>query len=410
MNLKNKVRLIGFYNKPNQNMKEENEYIEEAKKFTELFKISFDSLIKNTHIDPVFKSVLIGNTVFILKDEESNLIAYYPYKNISRISNVVYNKKDITPMPLEYKSWFIPGEKINLLQIHKEEKNRYANKYIITTSGSDFLITKGNTTLPLSWNEDTYISIKDLYDLINDSWLYLSKYETDIDCSDCDGYDYSNCDYSRCKQNCDKCGGRRYMCNNSCFNYRYKIALKVCLDYDEINNEIKPLLKELALFKSKHNLAYKDFLNDNYNKLDSIYEHCYKISKYIDIENTIMETYIEEFKFCSRLNNERNNFNLDSSITICINEKAIHRISIEDLYCNDHALFWTRYHLTTNENTYDYISDSLTSIDYKLRFVSKEKRNKFKIFFDSKKMTMIFLRKDDDNDKLLVERYHIRPQ
>ena len=93
MNFKNKVRMIGFYNKPNQNMKKEDKYVEEAKELSKLLRISFDYLINNEDVDAIFKSVILSNSVFILKDENNNLLAYYPLKGISRLSNVVYNKE-----------------------------------------------------------------------------------------------------------------------------------------------------------------------------------------------------------------------------------------------------------------------------------------------------------------------------
>lgn len=404
MDFKNKVRMIGFYNKPNQTMKTEDKYVEEANELSKLLKISFDYLIKNENVDAIFKSVILGNSVFILKDENNNLLAYYPFKGISRLSNVVYDRKNITQIPLQYKSWFIPGHEIEIYKSNKVRKNNDKDNYIISTSGSDFLVTKGKRTLPLNWDEDKYISIQELYSLINDSWVYLYEYETDSDCSDCDGYDYSNCDYSRCNNKCEKCGGRRYICNNSCFNYRYKIALNLSLNFNQISYDIKPLIEKLSQFRKKHNIINKEIFDKNYEILEKTYKHCTKVSNYMNIDNTDIERYMENFNYCSILNKERKNFKVNHTITIYINGKKKYCISKKNIECIDHAWFWVRYHLETEEDTYNYVSDSLIEIDYKLKFDTKEKQKKFKNDFDQMKIKTIYL-KGDKSDKYLVESY-----
>ena len=87
-----KMRLIGFYNTPKQNMKEEECRLIEAEELANLLGETFRNLTHFVSDDLVFKSVLKGNTVFILKDEENNLYAYYPYKRIARLTDVVYDK------------------------------------------------------------------------------------------------------------------------------------------------------------------------------------------------------------------------------------------------------------------------------------------------------------------------------
>jgi hypothetical protein len=93
-------------------MKEETEKTDQAQALATLLKVSFNSLMNDENVDAVFKSVLKGNTVFVLKDENANLIAYYPHRNIVRVTDVIYNKKNITLVPLMYKNWFLPGESI----------------------------------------------------------------------------------------------------------------------------------------------------------------------------------------------------------------------------------------------------------------------------------------------------------
>lgn len=107
-----KMRLIGYYNKPNQNMNEEAIWVDDAQKLAQLLGATFSQLVRNDNVDAVFKSVLKGNTVFILKGEDGNLYAYYPYKKMARLTDVRYVKRDVTPVPLKYKTWFVPGQEI----------------------------------------------------------------------------------------------------------------------------------------------------------------------------------------------------------------------------------------------------------------------------------------------------------
>ena len=124
----------------------------------------------------------------------------------------------------------------------------------------------------------------------------------------------------------------------------------------------------------------------------------------MDINNTDVESYEQEFNYCSILSRERKIFNVNNAITIYLNGKKMYCINKQDLRCTDHAWFWVRYHLETNERTYDYVSDSLTSIDFKLKFNTKEERNKFKIDFDKMKIITIYL-KEDKGDKYYIESY-----
>lgn len=114
-----KMRLIGYYNKPNQNMNEETVRVDEAQKLAQLLGATFLQLVRNDDVDAVFKSVLRGNTVFILKGEDGNLYAYYPYRKIARLTDVRYVRRDVTPVPLKYKAWFVPGSEIAVWKVRK---------------------------------------------------------------------------------------------------------------------------------------------------------------------------------------------------------------------------------------------------------------------------------------------------
>ncbi len=104
------LRLLGFYQLPNQNMHPESEYVEEATKLAEGLNNSFrliDSL--NGRYASLFKDIF-NTSVFIFKDRDLKLYAYFPQKRIARISNVVYNRKFITKVNSSYLHWFKVGE------------------------------------------------------------------------------------------------------------------------------------------------------------------------------------------------------------------------------------------------------------------------------------------------------------
>ena len=370
-----KMRLIGYYNKSNQTMYEENKYIEEARHLADLLNKSFISLRKNKAIDSIFKSILNSNAVFILKDEEGNLFAYFPCKNIARISNVVYNKKEATQIPFEYKSWFTPGDEIET-KIPQDKQNK---RYFITTPGSDFLITNNQTkrTLPLDWDESTYISIKNLSRLINDEWVTLYEYYTEEDCDSCDGYDYSNCDMSKCKNDCERCRGRKYVCNDSCFNHRYKKALRLRLNYNIINKQLADLLKILEITAQPETKDSILFAQYNSSLIEAE-NHCKFLSDYFDISNTIIDTYISNINICRILIDGRDNFKEENSIAIYIDGKKIFYINNKELrFHTKGILFWKTHHLQSKGDIYNKITNSIATFDYKIKFDTEETKNIF---------------------------------
>ena len=373
-----KMRLIGYYNRPNQTMHQESNFVEDAEYLAVLMKKSFDSLRKKEEIDPVFKSILNGKTVFILKDEDNNLFAYYPCKDIARISKVVYDRRAVVQMPFEYKSWFTPGDEI----VTKAIKDEQHKRYYISTPGSDFLITDKKTkkTLPLDWG-DSYISIKDLSSLINDEWVTLYEYDTGDDCGDCDGYDYSDCDYSRCKNDCERCGGRRYVCNDSCFNHRYKKALKIKFNnaiaekqLDDLLNIIdiiiQPVTRDTLLFTQ-----YQDTLT-------KAQKRCEFISTYHNTTDTIIEEYLSRINICAKIIDGRETFNEKDSITIHINGSKDICVNKSDVkWGTKGILFWKTHHLQSTNGTYNRITDSIMEFHYEIVFDKEEIKDVFKNSF-----------------------------
>ena len=109
-----KLRLLGYYSNPNQVLYPERERMQEANELAPLLETTIDQLLINPDTDEEIKSVIKVPTVFIFKDGNGNLIAYYTRDKIARLTNVVFNKASIILVPPKYKAWFSPGEEIKL--------------------------------------------------------------------------------------------------------------------------------------------------------------------------------------------------------------------------------------------------------------------------------------------------------
>ncbi len=402
--LKTKLRLIGFYNKPNQTMSDEITDADSANLLASLLKKSFDDLSQNDKVDAIFKSILLGNTVFVLKDEDSNLYAYYPYKEKAKVTGVKYDKKSVTPVPLQYKGWFIPGEAISLTNPKNPSNSNRHHRATISTSGSDFLITRNGTTLPLDWDEDTRISISELSALIENPWMYLVTYNTDDDCGSCDGYDYSNCDMSRCKNDCEHCGGRRYICNNGCFNHRYDKAQRLVVNSEEVKKDLLPLIEILKLVKEP-NKPENRLLFSQYNcDLSRSYDECKLISHYFSDET--IDDFIALMDLCTTLSAAREDIENCTMFSLYIGSKRIFYGDINSVECRDGAEFlpWKTYHIDTKfTGAYNKDTDSLIRFDYKLKFKSKTERNKFVELFQSNQIVTVYLSDTSDSKKEVLK-------
>lgn len=109
-----KMRLIGYYTGPEQVMKPEESFVEESKRLA----CKFEKTIAYLHDDPLadesIKAVIEARTVFVFKDEDGKLYAYFTTEKTARITKVAYNRTFITQIPYKYKGWFVPGQKIVL--------------------------------------------------------------------------------------------------------------------------------------------------------------------------------------------------------------------------------------------------------------------------------------------------------
>lgn len=118
-----KIRLLGFYHFPNQDMKPETERVEEAKDLARLLNASVGSLMKNPDTEKELKEIIKDGAVFIFKDEKSNLYGFFTKNRTARITDVKFSKGAIIQVPLKYKAWFYPGRPIRLI-IPKEENDQ----------------------------------------------------------------------------------------------------------------------------------------------------------------------------------------------------------------------------------------------------------------------------------------------
>ena len=107
-----KIRLLGYYSKPNQILYPEKDRVQEAEELAPLLEASIDSLFQNPDTDEEIKRVIQVPTVFVFKDEDNNLLAFFTKDKIARLTGVIFNKDHIVQVPLKYKGWFIPGQHI----------------------------------------------------------------------------------------------------------------------------------------------------------------------------------------------------------------------------------------------------------------------------------------------------------
>lgn len=307
MNFDIKLKLVGYYSGEKQNMYPEKRFVEEAANLNELLEKTFQQTFSGegeTVSEDVatFYESFLKDCVYIFKDENKNLYAWFRAKHIARISQVKYDRNSIIPIPIEFQSWFVLGEPIQrneaanrsidknnsqeiVLYDTNDNKHVFQEKdLIITTAGSDLLILLNKRRYALS--QKKRITIKDLKKLILHRWSYLQEFSTNSLCGDCDGWDYSHCDMDRCRNECDGCGGRRYICDKRCFNNRYDTCVQIRTYKDAGKKEISEALGYIHAImapKSDHLQLFemhKDFLETLYNECASYPLYHKTLSKY----------------------------------------------------------------------------------------------------------------------------------
>ncbi len=316
MNFDIKLKLVGYYSGDKQNMYPEKRFIEEAAKLNELLEKTFqqtfsgESGIVSEDVATFYESFL-KDSVYILKDEDKNLYAWFKAKHIARISRVKYDRDCIIPIPIEFQSWFVLGEPIP----KNETTNRFFDKngsqeivlydtndnkhvfqekdLIITTAGSDLLILLNKKRYALSWSPKERITIKELKRLILHRWSYLQEIPTNSLCGSCDGWDYSHCDPD-CDEDCEGCNVRRNKCR-TCFCNRYDTCVQIQTYRNAGENEISEAqnyISAIMMPKSNHLQLmemHKDFLETLYSECASYPLYHKTLSKYCEVYNKLQK-------------------------------------------------------------------------------------------------------------------------
>lgn len=117
-----KMRLIGYYTGPKQVMKPEESFVEESKELARKFEKTITYLHDDPQVDDSIKAVIDARTVFVFKNEDGKLYAYFTTEKTARITSVTYNRTFINQIPYKYKGWFIPGQKILLSADNAEDR------------------------------------------------------------------------------------------------------------------------------------------------------------------------------------------------------------------------------------------------------------------------------------------------
>ena len=104
MDSKIELRLIGYYFSDSVKLNPELERIEEAQELAPLLRQSLSSLKDNEVVEESFIKILEGNTVFIFKTRQDELLAYHTITTKVRLSNVNYAKGVVTPISAIYKN------------------------------------------------------------------------------------------------------------------------------------------------------------------------------------------------------------------------------------------------------------------------------------------------------------------
>lgn len=142
-----KIRLLGFYHFPNQDMKPEMVYVEEARGLARLLSASIGSLVTNPDTDKNLKNIIKDGAVFIFKDEKGNLYGFFTKNRTARITGVKYSKGSIIQVPLKYKAWFYPGRPIKLI-VQKEETETEEKTTVLMDNSQNVMESKTKIPAP----------------------------------------------------------------------------------------------------------------------------------------------------------------------------------------------------------------------------------------------------------------------
>ena len=262
------------------------------------------------------------------------------------------------------------------------EIKTYPNKsFHISTAGSDFLIHLYHKTIALDWDEECRITFSELYKIIKHRWTILKEYGKGYFCGDCDGYDYEDCDYSRCKNDCENCGGRRYICNNGCFYYRYNAYLRIECDNDLVEKDLKEDLILIEYIMTPHSEdhnkiieKYGDYIEQHYNECRSVRHFC---------TCNAIEAFISNYELMKKKELDRATNNNDRVVIAIQEDGQYSRYCVKKniIKLDDDVLlpFFKSNRLIIEINDgYDYCCDNYCNMKKNLKFVNRKDKEQIK--------------------------------
>lgn len=240
---------------------------------------------------------------------------------------------------------------------------------LISTVGSDLLIHLGRKTIALDWSEEHRITISNLNKVIKHRWTYLQEHDTDWGCDDCDGYNYDNCDMFRCKNDCEHCGGRRFVCNNGCFYHRYKTCVTIECNSNNAKNDLNEVLAIVKRIESPHS-EYEQILMEHGSSLEQLYSECGFVSSYCSCD--VIDSYLSHYENmkkkvdCRRIkDNDRVKFTIHED-----GDTKKYMVSKESLSVKNHGFIPLFGKIDILIDGYDSITDDFISIKMIAKFAN----------------------------------------
>lgn len=251
----------------------------------------------------------------------------------------------------------------------------------------DYYIKLGKSVYAIYLDE--IMGIGELRTLILNKWICLGETDMSTYCGDCNGWDYSGCDMNRCRNDCDGCGGRRFKCNNTCFNHRHKIAVGICYRGLTGQKELDEGLRILSEVRKPFALIADKLWDNSQSLLVSLLRNCQFVQKYLG-EIDIMQEYERQYEQVSRLQKMRY---IKGDLVEIKERRGVefrsYLIPFTDLHveCDCSVFLWLKKNTRLCFNTYDAVSDSLVNKEYKLKdygnyvqfFNDKKELNKLKV-------------------------------
>lgn len=242
--------------------------------------------------------------------------------------------------------------------------------FSISTAGSDIFIHLGKKHFALKWPEELRITISKLRRVIKHRWTYLQEHNTDDFCNDCDGYDYSNCDMSRCKNYCEDCGGRRFICNNGCFYHRHKTCLTIECDNEIVENDLIEafsIIDSIIVPHSDHSSIlnrHGDYLKQWYDESVFVGCFCHRCA--------VIDKYKEQYEFMQKKEVDRDMSNYYGVKIIIRNDenRVSYDVKLDSVSLDNTGFFPSLRKKALFINGYDYSKDDYQKEKYNIKFAN----------------------------------------